>query len=326
MENVTEQCRPNYQDILMAADRISDHVQNTRIARNLELNALLGCDLWCKCENLQDTGAFKLRGASNAILRLRENGVSEDVATHSSGNHGAALARAAMLDGRNAFVVMPENAVASKAERVKGFGGKVIFCESNQTAREAGLADLVGQGFIPIPPYDHTDIIAGQGTAALELMTVKTDLDILMIPVGGGGLISGSAIIARHLSPAINIIGAEPIGAADTAASFTQGKRVNSWKPETVADGLRALVGEITFPIILDLVDDVLTVSEAGLVQAMHLVFEHLDMIIEPSSAPVIAAILEHPAVFAGKTVGVVLSGGNIDTTLFPDFVKPEDD
>ena len=323
MGKKTEQQGPDYSDILAAAARIADHVKETPVERSQKLNKVLGCDLWCKCENLQDTGAFKLRGASNAILHLREKGISDDVATHSSGNHGAALARAATLDNRKSYIVMPRNAVPSKVNAVKSFGGEVVFCEPTQQAREAGLAQLVGQGFIPIPPYDHPDIIAGQGTATLELLKTRPNLDILMTPVGGGGLISGSAIIARHLKPGITIIGAEPVGAADTAESFLQGERVTSWQPDTIADGLRALIGKTTFPIILELVDHILTVSEAGLVHAMELVFEHMDMVIEPSSATVIAAIVEHPDVFADKQLGVILSGGNIDESRFPQLKGP---
>jgi threonine dehydratase len=307
---------------MAARQRISNWVINTRVIRNLELNGLLACDAWCKCENLQNTGAFKMRGASNAIRHLRERGISEDVATHSSGNHGAALARASKLDGRKSFIVMPRNSVKAKIRAVIRYGGKPIFCDPNENAREAGLAELVDQGFIPVPPFDHTDIIAGQGTAALELLEVKKDLDILITPVGGGGLISGSAIIARHLHPSLKIIGAEPIGAADTAASLIQGKRVTSWRPDTVADGLRALIGKMTFPIIQELVDDVLTVSEEGITRGMDLVWKHMKMVIEPSSATVIAAMLEHPGVFAGKKVGVILSGGNIDRKLFPHLAE----
>ncbi len=320
MSEATEQRPPQYSDILAAAKRISDQVKETPVAGNPDLNRILGCDLWCKCENLQDTGAFKLRGATNAILHLREKGMGDDVATHSSGNHGAALARAASLDNRKSYIVMPRNAVPTKVEAVKSFGGKVIFCEPNQQSREAGLARLVEKGFIPIPPYDHPDIIAGQGTAALELLKVKSNLDILMTPVGGGGLLSGSSIIARHMHPGITIIGAEPIGAADAAESFSQGERVSSWQPDTIADGLRALIGKMTFPIILELADDIVTVTDEGLVRGMEIIFKHLGMVIESSSATVIAAILEHPGVFAGKQVGVILSGGNIDTNQFPRF------
>ncbi len=321
MSRLTEQHRPVYQDIVAAKERIAGQVRNTRVVRDVELNKVLGCDAWLKCENLQETGAFKLRGATNAILCLRERGTRDDVATHSSGNHGAALARAAQSDGRNAHIVMPRNSVASKIEAVRRYGGKVVFCESSQQAREAGLAKLVAQGMIPIPPYDHRDIIAGQGTAALEFLEQRADLDILITPVGGGGLISGSAIVVRHLYPDMTVFAAEPCGAADTAASFRQGVRVFSWQPDTIADGLRALIGEITFPIIREYVDDVLTVSEAGIVRGMELVWQYTRMIIEPSSATVIAAIREHPDSFAGKRVGIILSGGNIDRDQFPQLM-----
>ena len=321
MNQLTIQQRPVYQDIVAAQVRIAGRVRNTGIVRDIELNKVLGCDAWLKCENLQATGAFKLRGATNAVLCLRERGTGDDVATHSSGNHGAALARAAQSDGRNAHVVMPRNSVASKIEAVRHYGGKVVFCASSQQAREAGLAKLVAQGMIPIPPYDHRDIIAGQGTAALEFLEQRADLDILITPVGGGGLISGSAIVVRHLYPDMTVLAAEPRGAADTAASFRQGVRVSSWQPDTIADGLRALVGEMTFPIIREYVDNVLTVSEAGIVHGMELVWQYTKMIIEPSSATVIAAIREHPDSFAGKRVGIILSGGNIDRDQFPQLM-----
>jgi len=313
MATSKEQRRPGFADLQVARRRIAGQVVVTPVRGSRGLNEILGCDLRCKCENLQQTGSFKFRGASNAVIHLREEGVATDVATHSSGNHGAALARAAQLDGRKAFVVMPENAVRRKVDAVRGYGGEVIFCEPTQQAREAGLAGLVAQGKVPVPPYDHPDIIAGQGTAALEFLDAEPSLDIIMAPVGGGGLVSGTAIAARQLAPRITVIAAEPAGAADTAASFARGRRVTSWQPDTIADGLRALVGKITFPIILDLVDRVLTVSEEGIRRGMELVREHMDMEIEPSSSTVIAAIVEHPAVFAGKTVGVIVSGGNVD-------------
>ena len=326
MNKVTKQKRPDYSDILDAHNRISRQIKETSVVRHDFVDQLLNCKASFKCENLQDTGAFKLRGASNAVLRLREQGIFKGVATHSSGNHGAAIARAASLDGREAWIVMPENSVPEKIEAVKRHGGQIVFCESNQKAREDGLAKLVQKGLIPIHPYDHPDIIAGQGTAARELLLEVSDLDVLMTPVGGGGLISGSAIVARHMIPEITIIGAEPVGAADAAASFHQGKRVSDWDPETIADGLRALIGEMTFPIILDLVDNILTVTESGIKAGMALIYEHLNMIIEPSSATVIAAMLEHPGIFASKKVGVILSGGNIDKAMFPEMADSNHD
>jgi threonine dehydratase len=326
MSQVKKQRRPGIDEVLTAQRRIFGQVTRTPVVRSGRLDRLLGCKAWFKCENLQQVGAFKFRGASNAVLSLSERGIRDDVATHSSGNHGAALALAAQLDGRRAVVVMPQNSVPEKVAAVRSFGGQVIFCQPNEAAREAGLARLVEQGYIPVPPFDHEDIIAGQGTAALEFLEQQAELDILMTPVGGGGLVSGSAIVTRSLHPDIRVIAAEPAGAADTAEGFAAGKRLTTYQPDTIADGLRAMVGVMTFPIILELVDRVLTVSEAGLVHGMELVREHLDMVIEPSSATVIAAMLEHPRVFSGQRVGAILSGGNIDRTLFPGIRSTADE
>jgi threonine dehydratase len=320
MNHPNEMPIPELEDVQAARQRIGHLVRTTPVVSNPDLDRELGCRLHCKCENLQATGSFKLRGALNAVLRLRESGSGEDVATHSSGNHGAALAFAAYHDGRTAHVVMPDNSVASKVDNVRRHHGEVIFCAPTQRAREAGLARLVDQGLVPVHPYDHPDIICGQGTAAIEFLAQHGDLQVLMTPVGGGGLISGSAIAAGQLCPGIGVIGAEPAGAADTAESLRRGARVDRWEPDTIADGLRALVGNLTFPIIRDRVDRVLTVSEAGILEGMGLVRRYLDMLIEPSSATVIAAIREHPEVFAGREVGVIFSGGNVDAAGFPQF------
>ncbi len=309
---------PEFPDVEAAAERIRFAVRQTPVVHSATLDQALGCTLVAKCENLQVTGSFKFRGATHAVARLRSAGRDADVATHSSGNHGAALALAARNDGRQAFVVMPDNAVPDKVDAVRRHGGQVIFCAPGQAAREAGLEALVADGRIPVPPYDHPDIICGQGTAALELLTQTPDLDILMAPVGGGGLISGSAIVARHLRPDLTILAAEPAGAADTAASFQRGERVTHWQADTIADGLRALVGALPFRIIRQRLDDVLPVSEAAILEGMDLVQAHLQMTIEPSSATVIAAILEHAERFAGRRVGVIFSGGNVDTRRFP--------
>jgi threonine dehydratase len=320
MQRLTELSPPSLEDIVAAGRRIKDQVQRTPVVTHEALNKALACEAWCKCENLQGTGSFKLRGASNAVSRLRELGIEADVATHSSGNHGAALARAARQDGRQAFVVMPDNAVPAKIAAVRAQGAEVILCEPTQSAREAGLARLVAQGLVPIPPYDHPDIIAGQGTAALELLGEKSDLEILMTPVGGGGLVSGTAIAAHGLNRSIRVFGAEPEGAADTAASLRQGSRVTDWNPDTIADGLRALVGKLTFQIIQAREVRVLTVSEQGIMDGMELVWDTLEMAIEPSSATVIAAIREHPEHFRGRRVGLVFSGGNVDRSQYPFF------
>jgi threonine dehydratase len=309
---------PDLGDIQHALRRIEKQVLRTPVERSRELDRQLGCELWLKCEHLQPTGAFKLRGASNAIACLEERGVAGDVATHSSGNHGAALAWAARAAGRRAHVVMPENAVPAKIEAVRRFGGEVILCPPGQAPREAGLADLVSQGCIPVPPYDHPDIIAGQGTAALELLETAPGLDVLVTPLGGGGLLAGCAIAAQGIKPGIEIIGAEPAGAADTAASLERGARVTAWNPETIADGLRALVGVSNFAVIEERVRDVLLADDDAIIAAMRLALETAGLRLEPSAAVALAVIREHPEEFEGRRVGVVLTGGNIDFEHFP--------
>jgi len=302
---------PVLADIENAASRIRKQVSITPVLNDPGLDAVLGTTFFAKCENLQRTGAFKFRGASNAILRLREKGIQGDVATHSSGNHGAALALAAKLDRRSAHVVMPKNASKLKVEAVRRNGGVVHFCAPTQRDRESGLADLVAAGHIPIPPYDHFDIIAGQGTAALEIAQAGLGVDAIITPVGGGGLVGGTAIVGKAVG--LPVYAAEPAGAADTAASFAKGKRVDSWQPDTIADGLRALVGLRNFEIIRQNVQSVITVEEQEIKEAMQLAWQHLHLLIEPSSAVVIAAVRKSPAHFSGKRVGAILSGSNID-------------
>jgi threonine dehydratase len=309
---------PTISDIRDARSRIDGEIRTTPVLSDPRFNARLGCEVWLKCENLQRTGAFKFRGASNAIAKLDEEGKHGDVATHSSGNHGSALALAASTHGRRAWVVMPENSVKTKVEAVRRNGGEIVFCSPNQQDREKGLAKLVEKGCIPIPPYDHADIICGQGTATVELSEQCSDLDIILAPVGGGGLISGSAIAARALIPGVSVVAAEPEGAADTALSMRQGERVDHFPVDTIADGLRAIVGVLNFEIIHDKVDRIITVSEAGIVDAMALVWRHFRLLIEPSSATVVAAILAAPDHFAGRRVGAIISGGNVDLDSLP--------
>jgi threonine dehydratase len=301
---------PDIAAVRAAHQRIKALVHCTPVLASESLNCELDCDLLCKCEHLQRTGSFKFRGASNAVARLREAGISGDVATHSSGNHGSALALAARMDRRTAHVVMPDNASALKVDAVQRNGGVVSFCPPSQDDRESGLARLVQAGHTAIPPYDHFDIIAGQGTAALELAESHPGLDILTAPVGGGGLIGGTALVAADHG--ITVYAAEPAGAADTAASMALGHRVSSMQPDTIADGLRALVGEHTFVIIQRHVCQVLTVEEEEIRTAMVLFWRHTRMLIEPSSAVAIAAIRRHPQVFSGRKVGVIISGANI--------------
>jgi threonine dehydratase len=309
---------PDIADILSAKKRIQSAIRTTPILSDPQLNTMLGCELWLKCENLQRTGAFKFRGASNAIAVLEEMGRGGDVATHSSGNHGAALALAASTKQRRAWIVMPEDSVKTKVEAVRNNGGEIIFCPPTQLDREKGLAELVDKGCIPIPPYDHKDIICGQGTAVAEFSEQCPGLDIVLTPVGGGGLISGSAIAARALIPRVTVIGAEPEGAADTALSLARGVRVDHYPVNTIADGLRAIVGVLNFEIINKHVDKVVTVSETGIIDAMEIVWQYFRMLIEPSSSTVIAAILASPDDFSGKRVGAIISGGNVDLENLP--------
>lgn len=318
MNHISAEQIPTISDILAARQRIDGKIRITPVLSEPLINDILGCELWLKCENLQRTGAFKFRGASNAIARLDEMGVEGDVATHSSGNHGAALALAANNHHRHSWVVMPNDSVKTKVEAVQRNGGEIVFCSPNQQDREKGLDELIDKGCIPIPPYDHADIICGQGTATVELSEQIADLDIVLTPVGGGGLISGSAIAAKALIPDVIVIGAEPQGAADTAFSLEQGKRVDQFPIDTIADGLRAIVGVLNFQIIQDRVDQVLTVSETGITDAMALIWQHFRLLIEPSSATVIAAIMEYPEVFSERRVGAIISGGNVDLEQLP--------
>jgi threonine dehydratase len=318
MNHISAEQIPTISDILAARQRIDGKIRITPVLSEPLINDILGCELWLKCENLQRTGAFKFRGASNAIARLDEMGLDGDVATHSSGNHGAALALAANNHNRRSWIVMPNDSVKTKVEAVQRNGGEIVFCSPNQQDREKGLDELINKGCIPIPPYDHADIICGQGTATVELSEQIADLDIVLTPVGGGGLISGSAIAAKALIPDVIVIGAEPQGAADTAFSLEQGKRVDQFPIDTIADGLRAIVGVLNFQIIQDRVDQVLTVSETGITDAMALIWKHFRLLIEPSSATVIAAIMEYPEFFSERRVGAIISGGNVDLEQLP--------
>ena len=301
---------PDIADIHLAHARIRQQVRLTPVINDPIMDETMGCKLYCKCENLQRAGAFKFRGASNAIACLREDGISGDVATHSSGNHGAALALAARLDGRTAHVVMPENSSGMKIDAVKNFGGRVYFCAPTNASRAEELEKLVQAGLIPVHPYDDARIIAGQGTAALELEQEVPALEQVITPLGGGGLVSGTAIATKAWG--VEVFAVEPEGAADTVASLQQGEIIDNFTPDTIADGLRAIVGVRNFQVIRSEVSRVLTVSDNDIREAMVLFWQKLKMLIEPSSATVIAAIRNHPEIFAGKKVGAVISGGNI--------------
>lgn len=306
---------PDLEDIQQAQKRIRGQVRETPVLDDPGLRHSVACALSCKCENLQRSGAFKFRGASNAVARLRERGLTGDVATHSSGNHGAALALAASIDGRGAHVVMPENASPLKIAAVRSYGGIVHFCEPTQRGREQALEQLVTQGRIPVHPYDDADIIAGQGTAALELLESDPGLEQLITPLGGGGLVSGTAIAAAARQ--VKVYAVEPEGAADTVASLERGRIVDSWSPDTIADGLRAIVGQRNFSVIREQVAGVLTVSDDEIRAAMLIFWRELRMLIEPSAATVIAAVKKHPEIFSSKQTGAIISGGNIHPELW---------
>ncbi|NCO20068.1 MAG: threonine/serine dehydratase [Gammaproteobacteria bacterium] len=294
-----------------ALARIAGLIRRTPLMRSDTLDSESGLELVFKCEHLQHTGSFKFRGASHAVARLPRN--CPGVVTHSSGNHGAALAAAARARGFPADIVMPENAVRSKIEAVRSHGGTVHFCEPTQAAREAGLQRLVERGRFPVPPYDQDDVIAGQGTVALEFMAQAAELDCIIAPIGGGGLLSGITLAAARHAPMLKVIGAEPIGADDAMRSLALGRRVDQHAPDTIADGLRALIGVRNFDILQRHEIDILGVSEARIIEAMALLWRHLKQVIEPSGAVPLAAALAHRERFSGQRVGIVLSGGNLD-------------
>jgi threonine dehydratase len=283
------------------------------------LDRQVGAQAFLKCENLQKVGAFKFRGACNAVLSLSESEVARGVVTHSSGNHAQALALAARLRGIPAYIVMPQNAPAVKKAAVMGYGGKITFCEPTLAAREATQVQVVAEtGATVVHPYNNYQVIAGQGTAALELLQDFLDLDAILVPVGGGGLLSGTAIAATELSPRIRVIAAEPEGADDAFRSMAAGKIVPAVNPRSIADGLLASLGDLTFPIIQQRVEQVVTVSEAGIVAAMRFVWERAKIVIEPSAAVAVGALWERKVDLTGLRVGIILSGGNVDLERLP--------
>jgi len=286
------------------------------------LSAMAGAPLWFKCENLQKAGAFKSRGAVNAVFSLADEEAARGVATHSSGNHGAALARAAQLRGIPAYIVVPENARAVKKAAIRQYGGEVIECAATLDAREARLAEVVAStGAWFVPPYDDDRIIAGQGTAALEMLEQVDGLECLVAPVGGGGLLAGSVIACADSGVAV--FGAEPEMADDAYRSLQTGRRVTSHVPNTIADGLLTTLGKRNFEILRDRVAGILLVSEREIVDAMALVWTRLKLVVEPSAAVTLAAILRNPDVFTGKRTGAILTGGNVDIADLP-FRTPE--
>lgn len=310
---------PEFDDVLAAAARIAAHAQVTPVRRSRSLDALAGCELHFKCENLQRAGAFKFRGACNAVWSLDDAAAARGVLTHSSGNHGAALALAAKTRGIPAHVVVPEGAVRSKMAAIEAFGARLHVCAPTFAAREATAESLrQSTGARLVHPFQDPAVIAGQGTAAMELLKEVGELDILVAPVGGGGLISGTAIAARALAPKARVIGAEPSGASDAWESLRQGARVAEMTPETICDGLRGIIGEINFALMREHGVEVLLADDDEIRRAMRLLWERLKLLVEPSSAIVFAAVLRNRERFAGRRVGLILSGGNVDLDHLP--------
>ncbi|EIL99863.1 pyridoxal-phosphate dependent enzyme [Rhodanobacter denitrificans] len=310
---------PGFDDILAAAARIAPYASVTPVLRSAALDTLAGAELHFKCENLQRGGAFKFRGACNAVWSLDDGQAAHGVVTHSSGNHGNALALAAATRGIAAHVVVPEGAVRAKLAAIERAGAILHRCAPTQAAREATCAEVQrATGAELVHPYADTRVMAGQGTLALELLQQAPGLDALITPVGGGGLASGVAIAAHGIDPALDLFGAEPLGADDTAQSLARGTRVTTVVPDTICDGLRALVGERNLDALRTHRVEVITVSDAETVAAMRLLWSELKQVVEVSSATVFAAILKQPQRFAGRRVGVVLTGGNVDLDALP--------
>lgn len=310
---------PSLEDIRNAHLRIQPFIHRTPILTSTAIDEMAGCRIFFKCENFQKVGAFKARGAANAVAKLTEEQKKNGVATHSSGNHAAALARAASVAGIKSYIVMPSNAPEIKKKAVKGYGGEIIECEPNLQARETTLQAVVDRtGATFIPPYDFYDVIEGQATCALEMWDEHIPFDVIMAPVGGGGLLAGTALTTKYISPSTLVIAGEPAGADDAFRSFHAKKLIPMEGPKTIADGLLTSLGKLNFAIIMQYVDDILTADDAEIIEAMRLVYERLKIVIEPSCAVPLAALLKNKDQFRGKKVGIILSGGNVDLGKLP--------
>src|SRR5947208_9938259 len=309
----------NLNNVRAAHERIRPYIHRTPVLTNSWLNDACRASLFFKCENFQKIGAFKARGATNAVFALDNETAQRGVATHSSGNHGAAVARAAKLRGIPAHIVMPSNSAKVKVRAVETYGAHIVFCEPTEEAREATCAEVINRtGATLIHSFDNENVMAGQGTAAVELLEDVPNLDFVMCPVGGGGLLSGTAVAAKSMWPKIKVIAVEPVNMDDAAQSFRAGRRIVTEKKFTIADGLRTNVGEPNFAIIQRYVDDIVTVSEEAIVSAMRTIWETMKIIIEPSAAVPYAAILERVIGVNGKRVGIILTGGHVDLDALP--------
>jgi threonine dehydratase len=304
---------PDFASIRAAHDRILSHIHRTPVMTSASIDALAGCSIFFKCENFQKVGAFKARGAMNAILKLSPEERRKGVATHSSGNHAQALARAAKILGVPSYIVMPRTAPEIKKRGVRAYGGEIFECEPTLAARESTLADVIQRtGAVEIHPFNNEDVMEGQATCAKELFEEVPKLDFILAPVGGGGLLSGTALAAKYFSPNTIVIAGEPTGSDDAYRSLRSGK-IEAAQSNTIADGLLTTLGTKTFPVIRELVKDIITVTDEEIVEAMRLIWERMKIIVEPSCAVPFAAVLKEKSRFAGKRVGIILSGGNVD-------------
>jgi len=310
---------PTLADMLVAHERIKPHIHRTPVLTSRFINELTGAELFFKCENLQKAGAFKARGASNAVFGLTDEQAAKGVATHSSGNHGTCLSYAAGRRGIPCTVVMPRTAPQAKKDAVRGYGGRVVECEPSTSSREAVFAEVVAEtGAEFVHPYNDHRVIAGQGTCSKELIEQVEGLDAVVAPIGGGGMVSGTCLTLSNLAPGVKVYAAEPLQADDAARSFKAGHIIADDAPETVADGLKVPLKELTWHFVRNHVTDILTATEDEVVEAMKLIWKRLKIVMEPSSAVPLATILKNPRVFAGRRVGVIVTGGNVDLDKLP--------
>lgn len=310
---------PTLQDIQQAAERIQPYAHRTPVLTNESLNQRVNARVYLKCENLQKVGAFKFRGACNAVYSLSEAEAARGVCTHSSGNHAQALALAARMRGIPAYIVMPNNAPSVKKNAVAAYGGQITFCEPTLEARESTLERIrLDTGANVVHPYNDERVIAGQGTAALELLAQVPDLDVVVAPVGGGGLLSGTAITVKGIKPGTRVIAGEPEMADDAYRSMMEGRIIPSVNPKTIADGLLTSLGSLTYPIIREQVEQIVTVSELGIIDSMKFIWERAKIVIESSSAVAVGVLWEKKIDLSGLKVGVILSGGNVDLDKLP--------
>ena len=310
---------PTYDDVLIAHERIKPYIHETPVLTSQFINELTGAELFFKCENFQKAGAFKVRGACNAVFGLDEATASIGVATHSSGNHALSLSYAAGRRGIPVTVVMPRTAPQAKKDAVRGYGGTIVECEPSTSSREAVFAEVVAEsGAEFVHPYNDPRVIAGQGTCSKELIGQVENLDAVVAPIGGGGMISGTCLTLSNIAPEVKIYAAEPLNADDAARSFRAGHIIADDAPETVADGLKVPLKDLTWHFVSNQITDILTATEEEIVDAMKLIWKRMKIVMEPSSAVPLATILKNPELFKGKRVGVIITGGNVDLDALP--------